>query len=242
MELLKNKFEEVKKTEDVEEINNFLINLSKNPRIEYLPFIEFFMKNLEPQIIEKIKMNLIFFLGEIGESNSLKMEFLDFISNSYYTSDRWIRHEIIESIGKISLYTKLPEDLVTLVGVSINDEYIPIKKSALKVLLELEDLPNLRGVLQVLNSKDAKLVESGLKVLKKSIPHSTLLFKTLDSSDNYQCLKVIAIRTLLLTFFKSIVELESFRDDVLNSSWENDYKENYLKEIETYLRILLIKT
>ncbi len=58
MELIKKSFEEIKKTRNQEEINRFLIKLSKNPIEEHLNFLDFFIKNLEPQIINSIKLNL----------------------------------------------------------------------------------------------------------------------------------------------------------------------------------------
>ena len=60
MELIKKSFEKIKNTRKPEEINNFLNKLSKNPIEEYLIFLDFFIKNLETQIFDKIKLNLIF--------------------------------------------------------------------------------------------------------------------------------------------------------------------------------------
>jgi len=138
MEILRVDFEEIKNSRNSEELNNFLIKLSNNPDKDHLNFLEFFINNLEPEILDKIKLNLLFTLGEIGKSNLLNELFLSYIINSYYTSDRWIRNEIIQTIGKISEQTKLSEELIKLIGSAVNDEYIPIKKNALGVLLKLE--------------------------------------------------------------------------------------------------------
>ncbi len=241
MELIKKSFETIKKTRKPEEINNFLIKLSKNPIEEYLIFLDFFIKNLETQIFDKIKLNLIFLLGEIGKSTPLQQDYLEFISYSYYVSDRWIRNEIIQTINKISTQSELSEKIIKLIGYAINDEYTPIRNNALKILLKLEVLPNVKNIFQILNSKDSELVENGLEILTKFIPNSARLFDSLNSSNNYKILKIKAIRTVLLICFNSLIYLESLRDLILKSSWEKNYKEIYLKEIDTYERILLKK-
>ncbi len=232
-------FEEIKKTKNSEELNNFLIKLSRSPSRDHLNFLEFFINNLAPEILDKIKLNLLFTLGEIGKSNVLNDQFLSYIIDSYYTSDRWIRNEIIQTIGKISKHTKLSEELIKVIGSAVNDEYIPIKKNTLRVLLKLEKLPNLKNILRILSSKDTEVVERSIEVLFKFIPNSTQLFDSLNSSDNYQFLKIKGLRTILLFYFKSIIEIESFREKILNSTWEKEKKEDFLKEIEIYERILL---
>ncbi|KKM89491.1 hypothetical protein LCGC14_1248190, partial [marine sediment metagenome] len=238
---IKKSFETIKKTRKPEEINNFLIKLSKNPIEEYLIFLDFFIKNLETQIFDKIKLNLIFLLGEIGKSTPLQQDYLEFISDSYYVSDRWIRNEIIQTINKISTQSELSEKIIELIGYAINDEYTPIRNNALKILLKLEVFPNVKNIFQILNSKDSELVENGLEILTKFIPNSARLFDSLNSSNNYKILKIKAIRTVLLICFNSLIYLESLRDLILKSSWEKNYKEIYLKEIDTYERILLKK-
>jgi len=239
MKSLKVDFEEIKKSKNSEDINNFLIKLSNSPSRDHLNLLEFFISNLNPEILDKIKINLIFTLGEIGKSNVLNEQFLSYIVNSYYTSDRWVRNEIIQTIGKISKHAKLSEELIKLIGSAVNDEYIPIKKNTLGVLLKLEKLPNLKNMLRVLGSKNTEVVERSIEVLFKFIPNSTQLFDSLNSSDNYQFLKIKGLRTILLFYFKSIIDLESFREKILNSTWEKEKKEDFLKEIEFYERILL---
>ncbi len=55
MEILKNKFEEIKKVKNPEVINDFLMKLSEEPSIEYLNLIQYFIDNLETQSFQKIK-------------------------------------------------------------------------------------------------------------------------------------------------------------------------------------------
>ncbi len=238
MELIKI-FEEIKKTRNPEEINSFLIKLSKNPLEEHLNFVDFFINNLESQILYAVKLNLIFLLGEIGKTTLLKREFINFILNMYSTSDRWVRNEIIQTIEKISNHSQLSENIIDLIENALNDEYIPIKHNSLKVLLKLEKQPNVRNIFQILNSKEPELVELGLEVLIKHLPSYTQLYDSLNTSENHRILKSKAIRTLLLFYFRSLIDLESFRNLIIKSNWLNEFKEKYLKEIDTYERILL---
>ncbi|KKL71734.1 hypothetical protein LCGC14_2091940 [marine sediment metagenome] len=239
MELIKKSFEEIKKTRNQEEINMFLIKLSKNPIEDYLNILEYFINNLEPEIMNAIKLNLIFLLGEIGKTTALKREFINFILNMYSTSDRWVRNEIIQTIEKISNHSQLSEDIINLIENALNDEYSPIRHNVLKVLLKLEKQPNVRNIFQILNSKEPELVEIGLEVLIKHFPSNNQLFNSLNTSENHRILKSKAIRTLLLFYFRSIIDLDSFRNFIIKSTWLNDFKEKYLKEIEIYERILL---
>ncbi len=239
MELIKKSFEEIKKTRNQEEINMFLVKLSKNPIEDYLNILEYFINNLEPEIMNAIKLNLIFLLGEIGKTTALKREFINFILNMYSTSDRWVRNEIIQTIEKISNHSQLSEDIINLIENALNDEYSPIRHNVLKVLLKLEKQPNVRNIFQILNSKEPELVEIGLEVLIKHFPSNNQLFNSLNTSENHRILKSKAIRTLLLFYFRSIIDLDSFRNFIIKSTWLNDFKEKYLKEIEIYERILL---
>ncbi|MFX1304802.1 MAG: hypothetical protein ACFE9X_15720, partial [Promethearchaeota archaeon] len=120
---MKNNFKELK---DPEEINDFLIKLSENPNTEDLKRVDYFIDNLDPPIFEKIKLNLIFLLGEIGESTPIEDKYLNFLLETYYTSDRWIRNEIIQAIGKISKKIEITESIIKLIGYAVNDDYTPI--------------------------------------------------------------------------------------------------------------------
>ena len=239
MESLRINFEEIKKTRNPEDINNFLIKLSNSPSRDYFNFIEFFISNLEPKILVKIKLNLIFAIGEIGKTTAINQDFMNFLLNTYFTSDRWVRNETIQSIEKISNHSQLSENIINLIENALNEEYAPIRQNALKILLKLEKQPKARNIFHILNSKESELVELGLEVLIKHFPNSTQLFDSLNTSENHIILKSKAIRTLLFFYFRSLFDLESFRDLILNSTWLNDSREKYLKEIEVYEKILL---
>lgn len=235
---MKNNFKELK---DPEEINDFLIKLSENPNTEDLKRVDYFIDNLDPPIFEKIKLNLIFLLGEIGESTPIEDKYLNFLLETYYTSDRWIRNEIIQAIGKISKKIEITESIIKLIGYAVNDDYTPIKVNALKMLLDFRDLPLFirRNIFLTLNLKDPELESFCVKIFEKFLPDFNQLFNSLDYSGNYEILKPKAIMALLLVYFKSPINLESFRQKILTSNWEDNYKEIYFREIDTYEKILL---
>ncbi|MFX0106484.1 MAG: hypothetical protein ACFE75_13490 [Candidatus Hodarchaeota archaeon] len=238
MDLKKNNFKELK---DPEEINNFLIKLSENPSNEDLKFLKYFIDNLDALIFEKIKLNLVFLLGEIGKSTSLEDTYLTFLLETYYTSDRWIRNEIIQAIEKISTRTEITENVIELIGYAVNDDYSPIRVNAIKTLFGLRKFPLFvrRNVFEALNSKDSELEEFCVKIFEKFLPDFNQLFNSLNYSENYKILKSKAIMAILMVYFKSPLNIESFRELISASDWEDDYKQIYLKEIDTYEKILL---
>ncbi len=243
MELLNNNFEEIKRAKNPEIINDFLIKLGKDPNEDYLKYIEYFMNNLAMQIFDKVKLNLIFLLGEIGKLTTLYERYLTFLSETYYTSDRWVRNEIIQAIGKVSTNSDISDETIKLVGYAVNDDYTPIKVSALQVILNLKELPLIiRGhIFQALNSKISELEAFCVKILDKFLPDYNQLVNSLNYSENYKILKPYTIRTLLMVYFLSPLNLETFRLKISNLNWEIEYKESFLKEIDTYEKILLKK-
>ncbi|MFX0040200.1 MAG: hypothetical protein ACFFB9_07065 [Promethearchaeota archaeon] len=234
-------FIDVKSSKNPEKINDFLVELSKKPESEYLKFLDFFIKNLDIQIFEKVKLNLIYLIGEIGRLLPLEDKYIELLVKIYYNSDRWVRNEIIKAINKIKINTKLKEEAIKLIGYAINDEYQPIKVNSLKTLLSLDQNPLFvrRNLFHVLNSKDSELEEICVDIFEKFLPDINELVNSLSYSDNYLILESKAIRTLLFIYFKSPINLESFREKISSLNWEAEHKERYLKEIDTYEKILL---
>ena len=241
MEILKQDLDEIKKSNNPELINDFLLKLSEDPKKENLVHLKDLIEHLNPQMFNKVKLTLIFVLGEIGRLNSIDEYYLNFIFNIYHLSDRWVRNEIIQTIGKISKKSNLNENIIELIGNALNDDYDSIKSNALKILLNLETFPDsvFKNIFRVSNSKNTEILEACGRVLIKSFINVDRLFSLLTQSENYKILKPRAIRSLLLTHFKSIIHLESFRGNIVKSSWDEIYKENFLKEIDTFERILV---
>ncbi|MFX0187947.1 MAG: hypothetical protein ACFE8A_09435 [Candidatus Hodarchaeota archaeon] len=237
-------FEKIKKSNDPEKINDFLIEISKHPRPEYLSLIDYFIGNLAPKIHEKTKINLIYNLGELGKLKRMDLKFIDYLMNEYYNSDRWIRNEIIIAFDKISINIHLSEQVIGLIGKALNEDYEPIKTNSLKVLSHVENIPmfTLRNVIQVLNTSTSEIEELSTMILQKAIRNENNLFDLLKFSKTYKNLNKKAIRSVLLINLNSIVSLESFGELVSKSKWESEFKERFLSEISNYENLLLKKS
>ena len=241
MENFRVEFEKIKESDNTEILNNFLIELSKSPNAEFLQFLKYFIGNLSSQALEKIKLNLIFVLGEIGSLDPLEKEYITFLQETYFKSDRWVRNEVIQALEKISHNTSIDEDIIILIGNALNDEYPLIKLSALSALSNLRSLPHsvLRNLFLIMNSKQSELLEGCRKVFRKISLRPQELFDALDDSENYKILNPKGIRSLLLIQFNLIINLEQFKELIMNSGWDPEYKDNFLREIETFERILI---
>jgi len=234
-------FEQVKVSSDPEEINDFLIELGKQPRLEYLSFLEYFIENYNPEIHGQIKINLVYDLGEIGKIKIIDVKFIDYLIKEYYNSDRWIRNEIIVALKKISINTNLSEKFLGLVGRALNEDYAPIKTNALKALSYIDNIPKslLKNILQILNSSNSELEELSTNILRKSIKNENILVDLLNSFENYKILNKKGIRSIILIYFNSVDSLESFRKLISKSKWDIRNKEMFLNEIDDYQRLLL---
>ena len=244
MKKLTEKFENIKKSKDPEEINDFLIELGNNPAAEYLSILDFFIEDFNPEIFKQIKLNLIFNIGEIGKLQGLDNKYLDFLIKEYYSSDRWIRNEIICTLSKIASQIKLPEKFLEILKYAIIDDYLPIAINAMKTLIYYDDIPNelFKNLFKVLQTSDSDLNDQISKVLLKFIHNENRLFELLNASENYKILNKKAIRALLIIFFSSAISMENldlFKDLLTKSEWESKYKKAFFNEIEVYEKLLL---
>ncbi|MFX1329819.1 MAG: hypothetical protein ACFE91_16945 [Promethearchaeota archaeon] len=235
--------EDFKKLKDPEKINDLLIKFSENPDVEHLKYLNYFIDIPNTQLINKIKLNLVYLIGEIGLKLPLDHKYLNYLLESYYTSDRWVRNEIIQAFGKVSTKIDMTDDIIRLIGYAINDDYDPIKFNALKIIYEFEILPRmiLRNIFQALNYKDRGNEDLYANIFHKFLPDFHQLFDSLNNQENFKLLKSKSIRFLLLTYFQSSITIESFRKMILDSNWEEHFKELYLKEIDVYEKILIQK-
>ncbi|MFW9827131.1 MAG: hypothetical protein ACFFEY_05855 [Candidatus Thorarchaeota archaeon] len=238
-----NEFDSLKESNNPEILNEFLIKLSESPNIKYFEFIEYLISKLDNNIFEKIKLNLVYLIGEIAKTSVIDVKYLDFLNNTYYTSDRWVRDEIIQAIEKTSKRNEIGEKLIKLIGYGINDDYLPIRIDALKAILSLDKIPIFvyKNIFLALNSRENELEKISSEILSKNLSDYRELFNILDKAENYKICKSNAIRSLLLTFFQSTFNLEFFRKKILNSNWENEHKKMFLNEINTYEKIILKK-
>jgi len=243
MNTIEDWFKKIEKSKNPEEINDFLIDIGHNPRKEYLIYVDFFMDMLDVELFEKVKLNLIYVIGQIGNLTPIDDQHINFLIDTYFKSDRWVRNEIIQAADKIGNARKLPENLISLIAKWLNEDYVPIKLSALKVLSKLDDLPSfaIKNFFWILNSADSALREESINVLNKFILDEIQLYKILDESQNYKILKKDGIRTILINYFNSAIELEQFKQRISNSTWEKKYKEDFINEIESFQKLLLNK-
>jgi len=244
MDKLIEKFEKVKDSKDPDEINDFLIEFGSNPKKEHLFIVDYFIENYNPVIYRQIKLNLIYFIGQVGIEQSLNDKYLDFLIKEYYSSDRWVRSEIISTLYKIANHTTFSENIFDILKYAILDDYLPISLNAMKVLLLYENIPNetFKKIFKLFQTPDSTLQEQISKVLQKFIKNEYHLFELLNESENYRILTKKSFRFLLITFFNSAMSLsnlESFRELIENSEWEINNRKIILNEIDTYQKLLL---
>ncbi|MFX1340258.1 MAG: hypothetical protein ACFFDK_16735 [Promethearchaeota archaeon] len=247
MDELTEKFEKIKKSKDPDEINDFLIDIGNNPKSEHLIIIEYFIENYDSVLYSQIKLNLIYILGQIGLNQSLNNKYLDFLIEEYFSSDRWIRNEILSALYKIANRTKLSKKVFDILKYAILDDYLPISINATKALLLYENIPNdtFKKIFRLLQTQDVSLQDQISNVLKKFIKNEYHLYELLNDSENYRIFTKKAFRFLLLTFFNSAMSLsnlESFRKLIESSKWDINNKKIFINEIDTYQKILLRNT
>lgn len=238
---LEEKFNIVKNSKDPEEIDDFLIEIGKHPQIKYLTFIEYYIENCDPPLFHKIKLNLIYALGEVGKLKKIPDKFTRFLIKEYYSSDRWVRGEVIKTFEKLSFNTILDDSVIKLLGIASNEDYLPNSINALNIISRrIRNIPRtiLRNIFNAINSSDSELRESASEVLTKIVKNEEELFESLLENENYKILKKNAIRSFLVIYFKSIFSIESFRQKIIKSKIESLHKDIILKEIKIYKSIL----
>ncbi len=241
MRIIQEKFELIKKSMDPEVINNFLLELATNPEIIILKFLDFFLENSTIGILEKIKINIIYLLGKLGKTNILDVKYQELLIGEYFKSDRWVRLEILQAFESITKKNKLTDNIIQILKYSLFDDYFPIKVSSLSLLYKFDHLPEkiVKKLFHVQSFSDSNIIDAYSRVLKKFYQDEWHLFQILTFDEIYKDLNKNSIRTLLLIFFRSILELENLRNIISKSEWHFQYKEIYLKEIDTYEKILI---
>ena len=244
MEEITKTFENIKNSKDSDIINDFLVNIGRDPKREYLSILDFFIDNHDLEVFNKIKINLIYILGELGAFTIIDDKYINFLIGEYFISDRWIRNEIVSAFSKIGNRTKLPKRILDILKYAIIDDYLPIVINGMKSLLYFDNIADdlLRNLFRTLKSQDSELNKELSKVMKKFFINEILLFEKLSVLDNYKNFDKKSIRSLIIIFFNSVISLknlESFRDLIKRSEWENRYKEMFLDEINVYEKLLL---
>jgi len=240
MEDIENILLKIQDNTNLQEINDILIELSKNPNEKSLVIVDYFLDSLNATILNKIKLNLIFLIGAIGSVTILNKKYLNLLVESYFNSDRWVRNEIIQSFLVILQNHEYNNEIYQIIEHALNEDYAPIKTSALSVLKILKEVPEkvVLTLLRVLDTNNEEIVEMGLRILKRSVQTWDDLFELLNISKGYKILNKSIVRVLILEYFDSIHELESFKEKIFSSKWEVEYKKLCKTEINSFQRIL----
>jgi len=239
MDIIKT-FHEIKKSHNPELINDFLIEAAENPSQVSFEILDYFIENLEKDIFNKVKINLAFLIGEIVSVQKIPEKYINFLTKVYYQSDRWVRNEIIKSISKIISNQEVNKKIIDLLNVSIKEDYLPLKKNTLDSIINIKNLEFsiIKNLLIGLGIRDSEVLDKSKKILRKQINNEKQLFEILDNEETFKNINKQAFRTILTFFFQSIINIEKFRERIENSEWNIKYKEEFLKEIDTYQRIL----
>lgn len=234
-------FHKIKKSHSSERINDFLIELGEHPTQGNWEMIDFFIRELNKELFEKIKINLVYVIGALSSDKKVPQKFLTFLVDIYYQSDRWVRNEIIKTMINIIKNQQISKKIIDVLETSIKEEYLPLKKNALEAVLKLENLESslIRNIIMIMDNRDSEVLDKCKKILKREIKNEQQLFEILNYERAYTLINKRAFRVILTYSFKSAINIEPFRKRIENSKWEKKYKQKYLKEIDTFQKILL---
>ncbi|TFF96657.1 MAG: hypothetical protein EU544_00150, partial [Promethearchaeota archaeon] len=119
----KDSFDFVKDSIEPDKINDYIVKVGKNLAKDNLSNLLYLWNHSPKELLDDILMNLIWALGEYGEKFSLSKPIIKDIINYYFTSDRWIREEILIALVKISSNNDLPDDVQKILEFSLQDDY-----------------------------------------------------------------------------------------------------------------------
>ena len=232
------------KTENYNAINEFLIEASKTPHLKNLIDIDYLIASSQDSLLHHFAINLIFLLGEIGKNHFLSHEYIKFLIETYFKSDRWIRNEIILTFSKSIRIDDLFKKILDVIEFALVDDYEPIKISALKVIDLTKKIPEriFPKIIKNLESKNPKIVQKSVKVLKKHIESTDVLYEILLKNNPINLYSKQILRSLLLAFFSEVHFVEEFREKIMKSDLDLAKKESLISEIKTYQRILQQRT
>ena len=229
------------KNENIDEINDLLIEAGKKADREFLVCIDYLIEKANKSILEKTKLNVVYFLGEIGKANVLENKYLVYLIKTYYDSDRWVRNEVIQSLSKLINDLRVSSDIFHILAYAVIEDYTPIKINTLKLLNKIKQLPDfiLKNLLKVIDNNNLEVVEDSIRIFKDNIKNDLALFEFLNISENYKLLSKNTIRRLLIEYFDSLIKVDTFRKKIDETDWQVKYKKLFLNEIDTYQSILI---
>ncbi|MHA1687778.1 MAG: hypothetical protein ACTSUN_00315 [Promethearchaeota archaeon] len=241
---LKNLLKQAKKKKNADQLNDLLIELGKNPHPSYLELINDLLDQIDFVLLDKIIINLVYFLGEFGKIHKIPRKHIEFLQDIYYKSDRWVRSEIMSALNNITIKNTLQREDMNLIKSGLKEEYDKIKIQALKCIQHLEKIPNeiLKEVFLLLDSSSQEIIEMSSNIIKTHVRDEVFLFKLLNAEDFYERLAPKVFRKIIIAIFDSpllVPSMKAFKKLISNSSWAQEKKDLFLKEIDTYSNILL---
>lgn len=228
--------------EDFDFINDFLIDISKNLKLEDLKYISLLLNSQYQDLWNNYVINLIYYLGELGNEFILDKKYIKFMKNIYNESDRWVRNEILSSILKLVNINDLKEDILFIINNALSDEYTPIKLNSFKILNCLDFISEevMVKIFLTLPFENQEIKATSFQVIKKNIPSDKILIKILEKvSEIKPNLEIPLIRSILTHLFQSVMDLEQFREKLLESNLSDEIKKKFLAEIKIMQKILL---
>ena len=215
-------------------INDIVIELSQNPKLIHFKVIDYLLDTLNDEDLAKININIIYLLGELGKITILEQKYIQYLYETFYISDRWIRSEILKVIEKNIDIVKSNTTFIQVISSALKEEYETNTIIALKIILELEKFPAplFKSFLNILNKAQPKLNEIMAKVIDRYLKDESLIFEFLNQNNNYRILEAHGLRLILQSFFPSISKIENFQSLIESSDWEDKSKSKFHKEIE----------
>jgi hypothetical protein len=239
MDALSNKFNEFLRQGDTDKLNDLLIEWSNNPKDDYLKFIEALIYLKDLHIQNKLIINLVFLLGQIGQKIPIDSIFIEFLEESYYKSDKWVRAEILNALSIIR-NVPLSSKLTQIVHYALGEEHPQSVLKALDLLSTIGTVSNEfdASLIKLINNPHPNVHLQCLKVLSRKVHSEGELFLLLNQENNYNYVQKIAFRSLIIQFCTQIVDAVRFKDRVMNANWNSEKKEEFLSELEIYIKIL----
>ena len=134
------------------------------------------------------------------------------------------------------------EDIFTIIRNAITDEYLEIKRNAIKIINKIDTIPEDILIKVVLNfrSDNSEVISYSSRIIKKNITSNQILINLLEKlNDINPNIEIVIIRNLLINLFESVMQLENFREYLLESELSEVFKQKFLNEIKIMQRILL---
>lgn len=224
---------------DLDFIDDIILNIADNPSPDVIDLILSIFNELSYDEISIFLLNLIFVIGEVGKSTEIPEEILHKLNEVYFKSDRWIRAEVVEALGKISMIRELKEKDLDVIFISLSDEYEGLQIKALEILIKKPEYvsnKNADRLITLLKSSNSIISDKAYKILK-SIIHSESELITVINDSKVKLSKKI-LRKLITLFSSSIRNLIDLKFTIVNSAITSELKDLIFSEIETLIKIM----